>query len=75
MHYLLLILFHYFDYLYMTGIFSGLSASVSRGVETIKEDFLGVARVLAQIGDGIRMFMMISKKETKMIILMTKQDN
>lgn len=75
MHYLLLILFHYFDYLYMAGIFSGLSASVSRGVEAIKEDFLGVARVLAQIGDGIRMFMMISKKETKMIILMTKQDN
>lgn len=56
----------------MTGIFSGLSASVSRGVEAIKEDFLGVARVLAQIGDGIRIFMMISKKETKMInILMT----
>ena len=55
----------------MTEIFGGLSASVSRGVEAIKEDFLGVARVLAQIGDGIRMFMMISKKETKMIILMT----
>ena len=55
----------------MTGIFSGLSASVSRRIEAIKEDLLGVARVLAQIGDGIRMFMMISKKETKMIILMT----